>query len=160
MKRITLFCAVAGCVFVADLLSLGGLPEGRWAHPPSAEAPAAGRAPVTPSRTSTSRKKWIGKTPRRSGRSWGADSTRRRVTAGETLFVTLPSAVDGQAVASYEMLRAPAMSDLAGRSFFWRTRPRDEGRHRLLFRARLDSTARAPAAVDTLAMVVTVRAPN
>jgi len=89
----------------------------------------------------------------------GPDSIRRRVAAGEVLITTLPARVDGRPVAAYKMLHTPARSNLAGRSFFWRTRSQDRGRHRLRFRARYDTTDAATdstAAADTLAMVVTV----
>ena len=149
MKRTALFCAVAGCVFLADLISQPGLSEGRWAHPsrPAATStagsasPAGTTAPTPPAGVRSSL------LPR-------ADSTRRRVTAGEVLITTLPERVAGRPVAAYAMLRTPALSNLAGRSFFWRTRPRDQGRHRLLFQARFDTAA--SAAADTLALLVTV----
>lgn len=140
MKRAVLFCAVAGCVLWANLASRPGLAEGRWAHPPRTSPQAASPAQTNPP----------------GGRS-SADSTRRRIPAGEVLITTLPAQVDGQRVAAYDLLRVPALSDLAGRSFFWRTRPQDAGRHRLLFRARFDTSAAAqrPSA-DTLTMFVTV----
>jgi hypothetical protein len=138
MKRAAFFCLVAGCVLGAALASRRGLAEGRWAHPPRAPSPGtASPAQTTPP---------AARSP--------ADTTRRRVKAGEVLITTLPARVSGRRVAAYDLLRAPALSDLAGRSFFWRTRPPDAGRHRLLFGARFDPTATAPA--DTLAMIVKV----
>jgi hypothetical protein len=142
MKRTALLFVVASCVLLADLASLHGGPEGRWAH--------AASSSVTE------------KTPPRAARSSAGsaptDSIRCRVPAGDVLITTLPERVAGRTVAAYDMLRTPALSNLAGRSFFWRTRPHDQGRHRLLFRARFDTTAAADrtAAPDTLAMIVTV----
>jgi hypothetical protein len=148
MKRTALFCAVAGCVLLADVASLRGLPEGRWAHP-SAQAPdARATAPTPPLGVRSSTPGGPARVPQR------ADSTRRSVPAGEVLITTLPERIAGRPVAAYNMLRTPALSNLAGRSFFWRTRPQDAGRHRLLFRARFDTTTTAPA--DTLVMHVTV----
>lgn len=142
MKRTAFFCAVAGCVFLADAISMAGLPEGRWAHPsPSPEHATAKTLPLEG----------------RSSLPVRLDSTRRSVAAGEVLITTLPAQVEGRAVSAYDMLRTPARSNLAGRSFFWRTRPRDAGRYRLLFRARFaDSTASDSTASDTLAVLVTV----
>lgn len=179
MKRVIFFCIVAGCVLAADVISLDGLPEGRWVHPqpPSSEAGASPHSLLPPSErsafpvvlpttsvmpppmaaTSADRTTTQPSPPR--GRSSSSvipphDSTHRSVSAGSVLITTLPEQVAGRTVTGYDMLHTPALSDVAGRSFFWRTRPRDEGRHRLLFRPRLaDSTA----AADTLALVVTVR---
>jgi hypothetical protein len=137
MKRTALFCVVAGCVLWASSASRPGLAEGRRAHP----LRASPSAQTTPPRA---------RSP--------ADTTRRRVKAGEVLITTLPAQVSGRRVVAYDLLRAPALSDLAGRSFFWRTRPETRtGRHRLLFRARFDTTV-APrnAPADTLALIVRV----
>ena len=153
MKRVALFCAVAGCVLWADVASQPGLPEGRWAHPQEEPANAAS--------TAVSGTDYMLQTPLLKAR-FSADSTRRRITAGEVLITTLPERISGRPVMAYEILRAPALSDLAGRSFFWRTRPRDEGRHRILFRAHHDTTATdsSTAPADTLALLVTVEARN
>jgi hypothetical protein len=144
MKRTALLCVVAGCVLLAPAFpsesvdSDGGRQAADRGHlnftvqPP----PSTGRS----SRLSA----------RRGDARGSRDSTRR--------LTTLPERVAGRRVAAYDMLRTPALSNLAGRSFFWRTRTEDQGRHRLLFRARFDTTAAAAGrpAADTLAVVVRV----
>lgn len=150
MRRTALFCAVAGCVFLADLASMAGLSEGRWTHPQHALERATDQTPPPGGRSSASTA--VSKHVRTGGLR--RDSIRRNVEAGDVLIMTLPAQLAGRAVSAYEMIRTPALSDLAGRSFFWRTRRRDEGRHRLLFQPqRADSAAAAP---DTLALLVTV----
>lgn len=148
MKRVTLCCVVAGCVFLADLTSRPGLSEGRWTHPAAENGSERADVHHTPQTRPLKG---------RSSSAARADSLQHRVEAGSVLIITLPERVADHPVVEYEMLRAPALSNLAGRSFFWRTRPRDEGRHRLLFRARFDTTGAGDAlAADTLALLVTV----
>ncbi len=79
-----------------------------------------------------------------------ADTLRETVTAGEDLILTLPPSND----AAYTIVRAPALSWLVDRSFFWRTRPDEAGTHTVTFRAASES-----ASADTLVVRVTVTAP-
>lgn len=62
-----------------------------------------------------------------------ADTLRATVRAGQTLIVGLPARVDG-AEASYELVRAPALSWLVDRSFMWRTLERERGTLPVLLR--------------------------
>ncbi len=135
MKRIALIAlvaALAACVLAADALSVRGLAEGRWTHPPQA------------AQTSTS--------PARSaGERLPADTVRHEVAVGETFITALPDTLEGRPVTTYTIERAPTFSWMSGFSFFWRPRPEDAGRHVLRFR-----TAREGAPPDTLVMLVTV----
>lgn len=73
-----------------------------------------------------------------------ADTLRYAVPSGEALVTPLP------AEGSYRVLRAPALSWLVGRSFFWQTLPAERGREFVLLeRQRGDRT-------DTLVLVVDV----
>jgi hypothetical protein len=65
--------------------------------------------------------------------------------------MTLPAMLGDRPVASYRVLRAPALSWLVDRSILWRTRSGDVGDHTLLV-----SAALADAPPDTLAILVTV----
>lgn len=70
-----------------------------------------------------------------------SDTTIRfSVQAGEPFIFALPDTLHGQTPARYEILRAPALSWLKGRSFYWRTLPTDVGPHTLLFRATYSQT--------------------
>jgi hypothetical protein len=59
-------------------------------------------------------------------RSVVADTLFARVQAGEPLVLSLPETYRGGA-AEYRLLRAPALSWLVDRSFFWRTLPAERG---------------------------------
>jgi hypothetical protein len=67
----------------------------------------------------------------------------------------LPAVIDGRSVATYQLVRSPALSWLVGRSFFWRTRPGDTGAHTIRLRATY-----ADAPPDTVALRVDVAAPD
>lgn len=79
------------------------------------------------------------------------DTLQHRVTAGEPLILTLPEALTERPVASYRLVRAPALSWLVDRSLLWHTRSGDAGRHTLLVRAAFDE-----APPDTLTILVDV----
>lgn len=65
-----------------------------------------------------------------------SDTTIRfSVQAGEPFIFALPDTLHGQSPVRYDILRAPALSWLKGRSFYWRTVPEDVGPHTLLFQA-------------------------
>lgn len=134
---------LAVCVFVADALSPQTLAQGRWTFPPDAHA---GQSDAEKTRAATARSVWPA----------AAQSREYRVAAGEMLIVALPDALrrdtlGTQPVEAYALLRAPALSDVADRSFAWRTRPQDAGEHRILLEATF-----AGAPPDTLTLDVTV----
>ena len=145
MKCTALFFVVAASLFAADLLSRRGLPEGRWAHPPTAGENRNVNAVQTPALS------------RRSASVSVAHDTLRereapyRVEAGRALILALPDALAGRSVAAYAAVRAPALSMVEGRSFVWRTRPQEAGTHRVLLEA-----AFSDAPPDTLALEVIV----
>lgn len=77
-----------------------------------------------------------------------ADTLRFAVSSGEALVLPLPAG------GSYRVLRAPALSWLVDRSFFWQTLPSERGREFVILeRRRGDRT-------DTLVLVVDVGAVN
>ena len=80
------------------------------------------------------------------------DTLEARVVAGETLIRTLPDAASGSPVASYRMLRGPALSGVAGRSLTWITRDIAPGTYTLRLQAR-----RPDASPDTLVVRVDVQ---
>ncbi len=86
-------------------------------------------------------------------RSWTAppDTLRHRVAAGQTLILNLPDSLGGRPVRAYTILRPPALSRLVERSWVWRTRPSDAGRHRILATATFRSEP-----PDTLVVEVVV----
>lgn len=79
------------------------------------------------------------------------DTLRQSVQAGAPLIVSLPAERDTVSIDRYDLIRGPALSGVAGRSFAWVTRSDDIGTHTILLRP----VASAPLP-DTLAMVVTV----
>lgn len=82
--------------------------------------------------------------PRSEAPAPAADTLRFAVPSGEALVTPLP------AEGSYRVLRAPALSWLVGRSFFWQTLPAERGREFVLLeRQRGDRS-------DTLVLVVDV----
>jgi hypothetical protein len=85
-------------------------------------------------------------------RSASSDTVEATVAAGETLIRTLPDATDGTTVASYRMLRGPALSGVAGRSLTWITRNVAPGTYDLRLQAR-----RPGASPDTLVVRVAVQ---
>jgi len=78
------------------------------------------------------------------------DTIRTVVQAGEALVITLPDEVRGRE-ARYRVLRAPALSWLVDRSFYWRTLPAERGLLYVLFERTVDG--REP---DTLALAVEI----
>ena len=80
-----------------------------------------------------------------------SDTLRHAIQAGEVLIIDLPEELNGTAIASYSLLRAPALSWLIDYSFMWRTLPQDAGSHHVLIRAD------APAASDTLVLAINVQ---
>ena len=57
------------------------------------------------------------------------DTLRRTVTAGQALIVNLPDSLGERPVRAYTILQPPALSRLVERSWVWRTKPSDAGRH-------------------------------
>ncbi len=76
-----------------------------------------------------------------------ADTLRLAVASGEPLVTTLP----GESAWTFRTLRAPALSWLVGRSFYWRTLPGERGREYVLIERRYRGEPQ-----DTLVLVVDV----
>ena len=74
------------------------------------------------------------------------------IQAGEVLIVNLPEILGSYRVNEYRIKRAPALSWLVQRSFFWRTLPKDVGKHELQFRALAGGRG-----VEDLVVIVEVR---
>ena len=81
-----------------------------------------------------------------------SDTLEATVVVGETLIRTLPDAPNGSPVASYRMLRGPALSGVAGRSLTWITRSVTPDTYELHLQAR-----RPDASPDTLVVRVDVQ---
>ncbi|MFO8100409.1 MAG: hypothetical protein R6T83_12410 [Salinibacter sp.] len=89
----------------------------------------------------------------RVARATGApDTLTATVGAGDALILSLPDATRGTTVASYRMLRGPALSGVAGRSLTWITRDVAPGTYTLLLQAR-----RPGADPDTMVVRVEVQ---
>lgn len=75
-----------------------------------------------------------------------ADTLRYTLAPGEALVAALP----GEAETAYRAVRAPALSWIVGRSFFWQTVPAERGReYVILERQRTDGrTERLVLIVD------------
>jgi hypothetical protein len=80
------------------------------------------------------------------------DTVRAATDAGVPLTLTLPETVKGRPVARYSLLRGPALSGVAGRSFVWIPEGAAPGSHHVLLRA---DAADAPP--DTLVVQIDVR---
>ena len=76
-----------------------------------------------------------------------SDTLRLSVRSGEPLVTALP----GESAWTFRTLRAPALSWLVGRSFYWNTRPGERGREFVLIERRYRSEPQ-----DTLVLVVDV----
>jgi len=79
------------------------------------------------------------------------DTLRRSAPAGEPLIVSLPSTLSGNDVDRYVLMRGPALSGVADRSFTWIPHPSDAGTHDILFRPQPN-----PLPGDTLVLRVTI----
>ena len=75
-----------------------------------------------------------------------ADTLRFSLAAGDALVTSLP----GDASATYRVVRAPALSWLVGRSFFWQTVPAERGREFVLLERERGGRT------DTLVLVIDV----
>lgn len=84
------------------------------------------------------------------GQATAADTLRYSVPAGEALIVNLPPRHRGNE-ASYRLLKAPALSWLVDRSFFWRTTAGERGRLPILVERRSGSSR------DTLVLLVQIQ---
>lgn len=76
-----------------------------------------------------------------------SDTLRLSVASGEPLVASLP----GDPAWTFRTLRAPALSWLVGRSFYWRTLPGERGREYVLIERRYRGEPQ-----DTLVVVVDV----
>ena len=63
------------------------------------------------------------------------------VQAGEVLIFNLPELLDGKKIDEYKIKRAPALSWLVKRSFFWRTLAKDVGEHEVLLNAMVNGSS-------------------
>ena len=63
------------------------------------------------------------------------DTVRASADAGTPLVLPLPKSLNGRPVARYALLRGPALSGVAGRSFTWIPEGAAPGVHRALLRA-------------------------
>lgn len=79
-----------------------------------------------------------------------ADTLRLSVRSGEPLVTALP----GESAWTFRALRAPALSWLVGRSFYWKTLPGERGREFVLVERRYQSVPQ-----DTLVLVIDVGTP-
>jgi hypothetical protein len=68
------------------------------------------------------------------------DTLRTSAERGTPLILTLPSELNGQSVERYSLLRGPALSGVAGRSFTWIPEGAEPGTHEALLRAHLPDT--------------------
>ena len=75
-----------------------------------------------------------------------ADTLRFAIPSGEALVTSLP----GESEATFRAERAPALSWLVGRSFFWQTVPAERGREFVLLERERDGRT------DTLVLVIDV----
>lgn len=75
-----------------------------------------------------------------------ADTLRFALPSGEALVAALP----GDADTRYRIVRAPALSWLVGRSFFWQTVPAERGREFVLLEREQNRRT------DTLVLVIDV----
>ncbi len=76
-----------------------------------------------------------------------ADTLRLSVRSGEPLVTLIPGGDDD----TFRMLRAPALSWLVGRSFYWKTLADERGREFVLIERRVRGEVR-----DTLVLVIDV----
>lgn len=54
------------------------------------------------------------------------------IQAGDVLIFNLPDMIEGRSVDTYTLQKSPALSWIYERSFFWRTLPKDVGKHEIL----------------------------
>ena len=62
-----------------------------------------------------------------------ADTVFMEINAGEALIFSLPESLSMEIVDTWRLMKAPAYSQLASRSFLWQTRKTDRGLHTLHF---------------------------
>ncbi len=74
------------------------------------------------------------------------------VQSGEVLIFNLPELLGGKKIEEYEIKRAPALSWLVKRSFFWRTLATDVGEHEVLLNAMVNGSS-----VESVVVQVEIR---
>ncbi len=74
------------------------------------------------------------------------------VQAGEVLILNLPELLGGRKITEYKIKRAPALSWLVTRSFFWRTLAKDVGKHEVLLSAMVNGSS-----VDSVVVEIEIR---
>ena len=77
------------------------------------------------------------------------DTLRTSAEPGTPLLLTLPAELNGRSVERYSLLRGPALSGVAGRSFTWIPQGAEPGTHEALLRTHAPDT---PA--DTLVITI------
>ena len=80
------------------------------------------------------------------------DTLRTSAEMGTPLILTLPAELNGRSVGRYSLLRGPALSGVAGRSFTWIPAGAEPGTHEALLRA---ESPDAPA--DTLVVRIALQ---
>jgi hypothetical protein len=78
-------------------------------------------------------------------RAASPDTLRASAEPGTPFILTLPAELNGRSVERYSLLRGPALSGVAGRSFTWIPQGAEPGMHEVLLRGHAPD---APA--DTL----------
>ena len=76
-----------------------------------------------------------------------ADTLRYTLAPGEALVAALP----GETETTYRVVRAPALSWIVGRSFFWQTVPAERGREYVILERQ-----RADGRTEQLVLIVDV----
>ena len=74
------------------------------------------------------------------------------IQAGEVLIFNLPGLLNEREIELYRIKRAPALSWLVTRSFFWRTLAKDAGEHEIHFEALVNGVP-----VEEVVVIVDVR---
>jgi len=68
------------------------------------------------------------------------DTVRASAEPGTPLVLTLPAELSGRSVERYSLLRGPALSGVAGRSFTWIPQGAEPGTHQVLLRTHTPDT--------------------
>lgn len=80
------------------------------------------------------------------------DTLRTSAEPGTPLILTLPAELDGRFVEHYSLLKGPALSGVAGRSFTWIPEGAEAGMHEALLR-----THASDAPPDTLVVQINLQ---
>lgn len=72
--------------------------------------------------------------------------------AGQVLIFNLPENIGQRKIDAYRIRKAPALSWVVKRSFFWRTLPKDAGKHEVLLQALVNGLA-----VEQVVVLIDIR---